>query len=146
MQPNPHLQPLAFLIGSWTTTGTHPMFPGKTFHGGWTFEWIESGALLLARTHIVEPEIPDGVAVFGTDDEHPNAGEMLYYDVRAVSRVYHWTLAGDVLTWSRTNDDFSQRMYMTFAADRRTISARGEMSRKNGPWEADLQLSFTRAS
>ena len=33
MQANPRLQALAVLVGDWTTVGTHPMLPGKTFHG-----------------------------------------------------------------------------------------------------------------
>ena len=48
------------------------MVPGKTFHGRATFSWIESGAFLLCRSHIDEPEIPDGVAILGTDEATPD--------------------------------------------------------------------------
>src|SRR2546430_9053808 len=92
MQANPRLQALAVLIGEWTTVGAHPMLPGKTFHGRATFTWLESGAFLLFQSHIDEPEIPDGVAILGTDDAALDAGAMLYFDVRNVSREYRWTI------------------------------------------------------
>ena len=144
MQPNPRLQPLTLLIGTWTTQGTHPLLPGRMFHGHTTFEWIEGGAFLLTRMQIDEPEIPDGVSIFGTDDADPGAGSMLYFDVRDVSREYRWTFAGNVLTWSRDSAEFSQRMQLTIAADGRGIEASGSMSRNGGAWEPDLQLSYRR--
>lgn len=146
MRPNPHLQPLAILVGDWTTRGTHPMVPGRTLHGRTTFAWLEGGAFLIAHTHIDDPQFPDGVAIFGTDDGRPDRGRMLYFDVRAVSREYEWTLAGRLWTWSRQDPELSQRMSLTIAADGRSIEGTGEMSRSGGPWEADLSLSYTRAS
>jgi hypothetical protein len=144
MQANPHLDALAVLVGEWTTIGTHPFLPGKTFHGRTTFSRLESGAFLLLRTHIDEPEIPDGVAVLGTDDATPDAGAMLYFDVRNVSREYRWTMARNVFTWSRDAPGFSQRMVLTIADDGQSMEAKGEMSRDGQPWEPDLQLSYTR--
>ncbi|HEX8969796.1 MAG TPA: hypothetical protein VF937_18075, partial [Chloroflexota bacterium] len=101
MHGNPRLQALASLVGEWTTVGTHPLLPGKTFHGHATFTWLESGAFLLFHSHTDEPDIPDGVAVVGTDDATPDAGAMLYFDVRNVSREYRWTISANVWTWSR---------------------------------------------
>jgi hypothetical protein len=106
MQANPRLQALSVLIGEWTTIGAHPMMPGKTLHGRATFTWLESGAFLLFQSHIDEPEIPDGVAILGTDDAKPDAGAMLYFDVRNVSREYRWTISGNVWTWSRDDPAF----------------------------------------
>ena len=144
MQPNPSLQSLAVLVGEWTTVGAHPMLPGRTLHGRTTFSWLESGAFLLAHMHSDEPEIPNGVAVFGTDDATPDAGAMLYYDVRGVAREYRWTISGNALTWSRTDASLSQRNHLVIADDRRTIVAHGEMSHDGAPWEPDLQLTYTR--
>lgn len=120
------------------------MLPGRALHGRTTFEWIEAGAFLLARSHIEAPEVPDGVAIFGTDDGRPGAGRMLYFDVRNVSREYTWTLAGNVWTWSRTDPALSQRMTFAISDDRRSITCSGEMSRNGGDWEPDLQLVYTR--
>lgn len=146
MQRNPQLQPLALLIGEWTTRGTHPMLPGRIFHGRTTFEWLEAGAFLLARMGTDEPEIPDGVAIFGTDDSRPGAGRMLYFDVRGVSREYDWTFSNNVWTWSRADPELSQRMRLTIASDGLSIVSKGEMSRGGAAWEPDLQLTCTRAT
>jgi hypothetical protein len=143
---NPRLQALAALVGEWTTVGTHPMVPGKTFHGHATFSWLESGAFLLVHMHIDEPEIPDGVAILGTDDATPEAGALLYFDVRNVSREYRWTIAGNVWTWSRDAPGFSQRMVLTIAEDGQSIEAQGQMSRNGQSWEPDLQLTYSRVS
>jgi hypothetical protein len=144
MQANPRLQALTVLIGEWTTLGAHPLLPGKTFHGRATFTWLEAGAFLLYQSHIDEPDIPDGVAILGTDDATPDAGAMLYYDVRNVSREYRWTISRNVLTWSRNEPGFSQRMVLTIAEDGQSMEARGQMSREGQTWEPDLQLTYSR--
>ena len=146
MQLNPRLQALAVLVGEWATVGTHPMLPGKTFHGHASFTWLESGAFLLFHSHIDEPEIPNGVAILGTDDSNPDAGAMLYFDVRNVSREYRWTISSNVWTWSRDELGFSQRMVLTIANDGLHIEAKGQMSRNGKSWEPDLQLTYTRIS
>ena len=64
---NPSLLPLAFLIGSWRTTGTHPMRPDRVLHGRTSCNWLEEGAFLIVRSHIDDPDFPDGVAI-GSDD------------------------------------------------------------------------------
>src|SRR5215472_15176176 len=144
MQINPRLQALAGLVGEWATVGTHPMLPGKSFHGHASFTWLDSGAFLLFRSHIDEPEIPDGVAILGTDDSNPDAGAMLYFDVRNVSREYRWTISGNVWTWSRDDPGFSQRMVFTIANDGQRIEAKGQMSRNGQSWEPDLQTTYRR--
>ena len=146
MQVNPRLQALAVLVGEWATVGTHPMLPGKTFHGHASFTWLESGAFLLFHSHIDEPEIPNGVAILGTDDSNPDAGAMLYFDVRNVSREYRWTISSNLWTWSRDELGFSQRMVLTIANDGARIEAKGQMSRNGKSWEPDLQLTYTRIS
>jgi len=146
MQTNPRLQSLAVLIGEWTTVGTHPLFPGKTFHGRASFEWLESGAFLLYHSHTDEPEIPDGVSILGTDDATPDTGTMLYFDVRNVSREYRWTFSDNEWTWSRDEPGFSQRMVLTVGDDGKSIEAKGQMSRNGQQWERDLQLMYARVS
>ena len=141
---NPNLHALAVLVGEWATLGAHPMLPGKTLHGHTTFSWLESGAFLQLHTHIDEPEVPDGTAIFGTDDATPGAGAMLYFDVRNVAREYRWAMSHNVLTWSRDTPEFSQRVVFTIAEDGQSIVAQGEMSRNGQAWEPDLQLTYSR--
>jgi hypothetical protein len=64
---NPALKPLSFLVGEWSTEGSHPMLPGKVLRGRTSFEWSEGGAFLVMRSEIDEPEIPSGIAILGTD-------------------------------------------------------------------------------
>ena len=122
------------------------MLPGKTFHGRATFTWLESGAFLLLRSHIDEPEIPDGVAILGTDDAALAAGAMLYFDVRNVSREYRWTISDNVWTWSRDEPGFAQRMVLTIAEDGQSIEAKSQMSKNGQAWVPDLQLTHSRVS
>jgi hypothetical protein len=142
-KPNPALSALAVLIGTWSTVGRHPLVPRKTFHGRTSFAWIEGGAFLIMRSQIDEPEIPSGIAVFGTDD---TTGEcsMLYFDERGVSRRYESSIRNNVWSWSRNTPEFSQRFTGVIATDGRTIVGHGEMSRDGGSWEPDLALTYTR--
>jgi hypothetical protein len=142
-KPNPALASLSVLVGTWDTVGTHPLVPGKTFHGRTSFEWIEGGAFLIMRSQIDEPEIPSGIAVFGTDDA---SGEccMLYFDERGVSRRYEATFRDNEWRWWRNATGFSQRFVGSVAADGRTIVSHGELSRDGEHWEPDLALTYTR--
>jgi hypothetical protein len=144
-KPNPALRPFGVLVGTWTTVGTHPMVPGTTFHGRTSFRWSEGGAFLVMHSEIDEPEIPSGVAVFGSDD---GTGEcaMLYFDERGVSRYYRVSLRDNVWRWWRDAPELSQRFRAEIAPDGRTIVSRGELSRDGGArWEPDLALTYTRA-
>ena len=143
-KPNPALQPLTVLIGAWSTTGTHPMVPDKTFHGRASFEWIEGGAFIAMRTQIDEPEIPSGIAILGTDDASGECS-MLYFDERGVSRRYEYSFGNNVWKYWRNDQKFSQRCTVTIAADGSTMTSRGEMSKEGGSWEGDLSLTYTRS-
>jgi hypothetical protein len=141
--PNPALRRLTPLVGRWTTVGTHPMVPGKTFHGRTSFEWMEGGAFLIMHSEIDEPEIPSAVAVFGSDDERDTLF-MLYFDERGVSRKYDVTLRDGTVKWWRDAPGFSQRFTGRIADDGRTIVGEGEMCRDGHTWEGDLRLTYTR--
>jgi hypothetical protein len=142
-KPNPALRPLSVLVGTWSTTGTHPLVPGTTFHGRTSFAWIEGGAFLMMHSQIDEPEIPSGIAVFGTDDATGECS-MLYFDERGVSRRYEVSLQNNVWKWWRDDRKFSQRFTGTISGDGRTIVSSGELSRDGARWEPDLALTYTR--
>lgn len=141
--PNPALAPLTPLVGEWKTVGTHPMVPGTTFHGRTSFTWLEGGAFLVMHSQIDEPEIPSGIAVFGSDDASETLF-MLYFDERGVSRKYDVSFRDATLKWWRTAPDFSQRFTGRIADDGRTIVGEGELCRDGQTWEGDLQLTYTR--
>src|SRR5215217_7842893 len=127
-KPNPALEPLRVLVGTWSTVGTHPLVPGTTFHGRTTFDWIAGGAFLIMHSQIDEEGIPSGIAVFGTDDTTKECS-MLYFDERGVSRRYEVSVQDSLWKWWRNAPGFSQRFIGTITADGRTIIGRGEMSR-----------------
>ncbi len=142
--PNPALQPLAFLVGEWRTEGSHPLLPGKPLHGRTSFAWSDGGAFLVMRSEIDEPEIPSGIAIFGTDDDTGECS-MLYFDERGVSRRYTVALRSDQLHWWRDNPGFSQRFTARLADGGKRMHGHGEMNRGDR-WEPDLQLAYTRVA
>lgn len=141
--PNPALEVLGALVGSWATVGSHPYLQNVTLHGRSTFQWMEGGSFLIMRSEIDEPGIPSAIAIFGSDD---STGEisMLYFDERGVSRRYEVAMEGNVWRWWRNAPGFAQRFTGTLSDNGRTIVGKGEMSRDGGPWEPDLQLIYTR--
>lgn len=142
-KPNQALKPLSVLVGTWNTIGTHPLVPGTTFHGRTSFSWIEGGAFLIMHSEVDEPEIPSGIAVFGTDDATGECS-MLYFDERGVSRRYEVSVRDNVWKWWRNAPGFSQRVAATIAADGRTIVSRGEYLRDGTSWQPDLELTYAR--
>jgi hypothetical protein len=142
-KPNPALAPLGVLIGTWQTVGTHPLVPGKTFHGRTSFKWLEGGAFLIMRSQIDEPEIPSGIAILGTDDSN-GEWSMLYFDERGVSRRYQTSFQDHEWRWWRNAPELSQRFIGMVSSDGRTITSRGELSRDGEHWEPDLALTYTR--
>jgi len=141
--PNPALEPFSVLIGDWTTVGSHPMLPGKTFHGLTTFAWFEGGAFLIMRSEIDESENPDGLAIFGSDDTL-GTHHMLYFDERGVSRLYELSLRDNVLRWSRDAPGFAQRFNIRIVDPGLTMIGEGELSRDGATWDEDLALTYTR--
>jgi hypothetical protein len=141
--PNPALRPFEALIGRWQTAGLHPYVPGTTFHGRAAFAWHEGGAFVIMHSEIDEPDVPSGVAIFGSDDV-ANKYFMLYFDERGVSRKYDVSMTGNQLTWWRDDPKFSQRFTITIAADGTKMIGEGEMSRDGAAWQKDLALTYTR--
>jgi hypothetical protein len=141
--PNAALAPFERLVGSWTTTGSHGLMPGKVLRGRATFDWIEGGAFLRQQTEIDDPQIPTGIAIIGSDDE---TGEMsmLYFDERGVSRRYEVSMHGDVWRWWRNAPGMSQRYACTISDDGRTMTGKGELSKDGTTWHKDLDLTYTR--
>lgn len=140
---NPALEGLAPLVGEWRTTGAHPLIPGTTFHGRTSFAWHEGGAFLIMHFEIDEPEIPDAVAVIGSDDAAGTC-TMIYFDERDVSRRYSVEIDDGQVSWHRDEAGFAQRMVLSIAPGGDRIEAQGRMSHDGGAWEDDLRLTYER--
>src|SRR5262249_9743823 len=138
---NPKLAGFEPLLGAWTTTGHHPYLPGRTLRGRVAFERIEDGAFVRMRFVSEELEIPSGVAIFGTDDAE-EAGSMLYFDERGVSRRYAFELRDRGLAWWRDDPGFRQRFTIEVEDGGSRLVGRGEMSRDGASWERDLELEY----
>jgi hypothetical protein len=143
MKANPALALLTRTVGTWAVTGSHPYLPGRTLRGKVTFEPIEGGAFLRMHSKMEDPELPEGVAIFGTDGEDETC-TMLYFDERGVARKYDVTFQADGYTWSRDSPKFAQRFRVTIAVDGRKMESEGSMKKDGGSWEPDLRLSYVR--
>jgi hypothetical protein len=139
---NPALAPLAFLIGEWSTTGSHPMVEGKPLEGRTSFAWHEGGAFLIMRSQVDDPRFPDGVAILGSDDASGRFA-MTYFDERGVSRLLDVTVGDREVSWRHDDPEFAQTLTIRTEGDDRLVS-KGRMSRKGGAWEDDLSQIFTR--
>jgi hypothetical protein len=145
MKTNPRLSVLGRAVGTWNVTGSHPYLAGRTLQGRVTFERIEGGAFIRMHSKMSDPEIPEGVAIFGTDDDDETC-TMLYFDERTVARRYDVTFHEDGFTWSRDTPRFAQRFRVTMAKDGQAMQSEGAMKRDGGEWEPDLRLSYVRAT
>ncbi|HSI17877.1 MAG TPA: hypothetical protein VK980_08915 [Sphingomonas sp.] len=141
--PNPALKPLAFLIGDWRTTGTHPLVPGETLCGRTSFAWHEGGAFLIMHAQVDEPRFPSGVAIIGSDNV-AGTFAMTYFDARGISRLYQVEVGERTVTWRRDDPALSQSMTIAAGDDGDTLVATGRMSQDGGPWGDDLSQTFTR--
>ena len=145
LKPHPALAAFAPFIGTWATEGTHPDVPGKTFHGRTSFAWHQGGAFVVMHTQVDEPEVPSGVAIFGSDDG-ANRHHMLYFDERGISRHYAVTLAGNVVALRRDDPAFAQTTTYELSEDGKTIRATGRFNKAGAGWRQDLTMTFTRLS
>ena len=143
MKMNPALAPFDRALGAWKVTGSHPYLPGRVIRGHVTFERIEGGAFVRMHSKMEDPDIPEGVAIFGTDDDE-GTSTMLYFDVRGVARTYDVTMDADGFTWSRDSAKFAQSFRVTIAKDGRSMEGVGTMKKEGGEVEPDLRLSYAR--
>lgn len=139
LKPNPVLEIFEPLIGVWQTVGTHPYFPDTELNGRTSFEWIYGGAFLMMRSELDHPKFPDGITIFGSDDE-AQTYYMLYFDERGVSRKQDVSITESQFKWRRDDPHFSQRYTMDIEKDK--LVSYGEMSRDGGDWEKDLSLTY----
>jgi hypothetical protein len=140
--PNPALKPLAFLIGEWRTTGSHPQVPGQTLNGRTSFAWHEGGAFLIMRGEVDAPHFPDGAAIFASDNSSGGFA-MSYFDERGVSRLFEVEVGDHTVTWRRDDPELAQSVTITVGDDD-TLISKGRMSQHGGPWGDDLSQVFTR--
>ena len=146
------------LVGVWTTEATHPMMPGVVVHGTAIVEWLEGEKFLIHRARSDHPDFPDSISIIGfldndrvddaTGDLPADAGNsqlrMHYFDSRGVFRIYDSSI--DDSSWQlwRNAPEFSQRFTGKLTDGNNTIAGLWQMSRDNGSWDDDLQITYRR--
>jgi hypothetical protein len=142
-RPNPALQPLAFLVGDWSTSGTHPAFPGEELPGMTSFGWAEGGSYLVMRSQTDHEAFPDGIAIFSSDNV---LGTIMlsWFDERGISRLCPVSVGGTSMTWHHDDPSFMQRVTITFEREGDRMVSQGEMARDGGAWGPDLSQIFVR--
>ncbi len=88
---NPALSELDFLVGEWRTELSNAAFlPDRsaTIGGHTSSGWVEDGAFLAMRQYRTASSPPQAVLVIGRDQVEGNY-EVLYFDRRPMSRIYH---------------------------------------------------------
>ena len=139
---NSALLPLAFLVGEWRTTCTHPLRPGQTLVGQTSFAWHEGGAFLIMRNEVDDPDFPTGLAIFASDDSSDRI-VMNYFDERGVSRLFDVVADEHAVSWRREDPTLAQSVSIIAEGSSRLIT-HGRMSEKGGPWGDDLSQLFER--
>lgn len=142
-QPNPALQGLSFLIGEWSTFGTHPDMPDINLLGTTIFAWADGGAFLIMRSQTDHKDFPDGVAIFGSDNVL-GAITMCWFDERGISRLCPVEAGDRSVHWHHDDPAFMQRLTIAADASGRRMTSKGEMARDGGEWTADLSHQFIR--
>jgi hypothetical protein len=136
------LKELEVLVGEWSQTATPAggePWPGEAKT---TFEWLESGRLLLERSTVEMPEAPDGVCVYGCDAAN-GSYYQLYTDDRNVCRVYQMSIGnGEWKLW-REGEPFNQRFTARISEGGNKIEGRWEYDEGDG-WKTDFDLVYTR--
>jgi hypothetical protein len=141
--PNPALQDLEVLVGRWRVELGNAQFvpDGGTLAGTLEVSWLDD-ALLVLRSGFEAELPPASTSVIGRNDSRADY-EVLYADVRGVSRVYAMTFADGHWTQSRTDPGFHQRFAATVEAD--VIRGSWERSHDDGAtWIHDFDLTYRR--
>lgn len=160
MTPDPILEPLNQLVGTWTTEASHPAMPGVVVHGTVIVEWLEGERFLLHRANSDHPDFPDSISIIGmTGSDRVDASQgvvtpaavdselrMHYYDSRGVFRVYSVSI--DDTSWLIWRDapGFSQRFRGAAVDGGDTIVGRWQLSHDDRHWDDDLEITYRRGA
>jgi hypothetical protein len=140
---------LDVLVGEWTVEARFPGdLPTSSPAARSRFEWALDGQFLMQRTEVPETEVPDSLAILGTDEAH-GAYTQHYFDSRGVARLYAMTFDGRVWTLRRESPDFApldfhQRFTGTLSDDGDSIEGVWELRREGADWEHDFTLDYRR--
>jgi hypothetical protein len=144
---NPTLSQLNFLVGEWRTELTNASFlpdHSATLRGHTSFCWVDNGAFLAMRQFETPSGPPQAVLVIGRDQAEGEY-EVLYFDRRPMSRIYHMSFEGSVWRMWREAPGFWQRFESTASTDKHTLTGYWQKSTDDGStWEHDFDIKYLR--
>jgi len=116
----------------------------ETLRGHTSFRWVDDGAFLAMRQSETPSGPPQAVWIIGRDQVQGHY-EVLYFDRRPMSRIYHMSFDGTVWRMWREAPGFWQRFECTVSEDKRTVSGYWEKSTDNGAtWKRDFDIRYVR--
>ena len=140
---NKGLVELEDLVGEWTLTMTNAWFLESLDikgYGSATIQWLGEAFLEMRATF--DEDAGSWHWVIGRSDAREQL-VLLYYDERAVLRVFDMTWGDGQWTLVREDPDFHQRFIASVKRDR--IDGRWEASEDAGAtWRKDFDLIFER--
>jgi hypothetical protein len=134
------LAPFAALIGTWDTESTHPLFDGVVT-GVQTYEWLEGGKFMVARSHHDHDLFPDGLVVVGPTEQGDGIVAE-YFDSRGVRRTYGIAVEDGVMRWWRDHEGFDQRSVAEIGGDEFVLQH--QLAETRGEWKDDLRTVYRR--
>lgn len=146
LQPNPALQPLDVLVGTWEMELSNTSFlPHRSdkVKGQTSFEWTQGGAFLLMRMGDKPAGTPDALWLIGRD-ELASTYTVLFYDTRPVSRVYTMSFSERIWKIWREAPGFWQRFEGRISEDGKTITAHWDKSADGNTWEHDFDVTYVK--
>ena len=93
---------------------------------------FSGGAFIISRKEVNEPELPDGVAITGSDDP---AGKfsMICFDERGTSQILDVVVDDGTVQWRYDNPGFAQSLVITAQEGGEKLISKGLMSKNGGP-------------
>jgi hypothetical protein len=146
IQPNPALEPIAFLAGGWEMELSNASFlpsPSDTAKSPASVTWEQEGAFLVTHMGDKQQGTPTATWLIGRDESAPTY-TVLYFDARKVSRVYSMSFTDNEWRMWREAPGFSQRFVGIVSPDRNTITAHWEKSFDGTTWEHDFDVMYKR--
>lgn len=145
---NPMLKPLGFLIGAWSLQLSNASFmpdPKMTIKGSAEVEALDEGDFIVMRQGTKGKGTPYATWIIGRDENSADY-TVLYFDDRAVSRVYSMSLKSGTWKIWRSAPKFSQRFVGKVSKDKKTIRAVWEKSFDGKKWEHDFDMLYQKVS
>ncbi len=136
----PDLDVFDVLIGTWTTSATHPTVDDAASDIV-AFEWAAGTRFLLAHADNDHPLFPDAIHVIGPPEEGDEP-VMEYFDSRGIRRTYGASLDDGVLRIWRDAPGFAQRFSATMRPDR--FASTWQVAETPGQWRDDVQMTYRR--